>query len=86
MLKSILFLQPAYNQRRTLLRSTWLRKDLLEEMMDMKVRIIFFMGKSGNDQDQKLVEYESEQYGDIVQSDFIDSYQHNTYKAMSYLL
>lgn len=44
------------------------------------------MGKPENPDYQSLVEYESEQYGDIVQSDFVDNYSHNTYKAMSYML
>ena len=44
------------------------------------------MGLAGSATAQQQVQYESQTYGDIIQSNFVDSYQNNTYKAMSFLL
>lgn len=67
------------------MRSTWLNRRYLEEEFTLKVKTVFITGITNNSAVQKHVEYEQELYGDIVQSNFIDSYQNNTYKAISYM-
>lgn len=78
--------QPIYSRRRLLMRETWLKKSFLSRALGRGVKIAFFMGKAEVWADQQRIKYESELYKDIVQSDFDDSYHHNTYKCMSYLL
>ena len=68
------------------MRSTWLTPNFLQKLSGFKIKILFFLGLADSVEDQQRIEYESELYKDIVQSDFIDSYQNNTYKAMSFLL
>ena len=68
------------------MRRTWLNPTQLTKQIGLKVKIVYFTGKSKNRRDQQRMLYESELYKDIVQSDFIDEYANNTYKAMSYLL
>ena len=68
------------------MRGTWLNPTQLTKQIGLKVKIVYFTGKSKNRRDQQRMLYESELYKDIVQSDFIDEYANNTYKAMSYLL
>ena len=68
------------------MRNTWLSPVYLQESLGFKIRVVFFMGTADNSTDQRRVEYEQQIYRDIVQSSFTDSYRHNTYKAMSFLL
>lgn len=68
-----------------LLRTTWLDPTRLSSELSHKVKVVFFVGSSVDSTMQDFVSYENEVYGDVVQMDFIDSYQNNTYKAMSYL-
>lgn len=69
-----------------MLRSTWLDPANLEDKLGLKVKVVFFMGLSNQITHQLYLRYESELYGDIVQLDFSDTYNHKTYKAMSFLL
>ena len=69
-----------------LMRRTWLNPTQLTKQIGLKVKIVYFTGKSKNRRDQQRMLYESELYKDMVQSDFLDEYANNTYKAMSYLL
>ena len=68
------------------MRRTWLNPTQLTKQIGLKVKIVYFTGKSKNRRDQQRMLYESELYKDMVQSDFLDEYANNTYKAMSYLL
>ena len=68
-----------------LLRSSWLDKSRFAHEIKLPVKVVFFLGLSGDSSIQDSILYESELYRDIVQSDFIDHYHNNTYKAMSYL-
>ena len=67
------------------MRATWLNKKLLSNI-SLNIKIVFFLGTPRALKDQQRIEYESEHYNDIVQTNFVDTYEHNTYKAMSYLL
>ncbi|XP_067951192.1 beta-1,3-galactosyltransferase 1-like [Watersipora subatra] len=74
-----------YFERRAVMRSTWLNRQTLEDKLALKTRIVFIIGRTQNESVQHHVNYEEEMYNDMVQSDFIDSYQNNTYKAISFL-
>ncbi|XP_067930799.1 lactosylceramide 1,3-N-acetyl-beta-D-glucosaminyltransferase-like [Watersipora subatra] len=74
-----------YCSRRTVMRASWLNRNFLSSKLGLKTKIVFFVGKADTEESQLRMEYESEHYRDIVQSDFTDDYRHNTYKAMSYL-
>ena len=67
------------------MRNTWLSQSFLQQHTGLNTKILFFIGLADNTRDQMRIEYENEVYRDIVQSDFIDSYVNNTYKAMSFL-
>ena len=68
------------------MRETCFSPGYLQLFLGYKTKILFFMGLAGSNSAQKQVLYESELYGDIVQSSFGDSYENITYKAMSFLL
>lgn len=74
-----------YHKRRMLCRGTWLNDKHLELAFGMKTKIVFVTGASLNEDVTTYIHYEHEQYNDIIQSDFIDDYQNNTYKAISFL-
>ncbi|XP_067930291.1 beta-1,3-galactosyltransferase 1-like [Watersipora subatra] len=74
-----------YSNRRMVMRASWLNRNFLSNKLGLKTKIVFFVGKADTEESQLRMEYESEHYRDIVQSDFTDEYRHNTYKAMSYL-
>lgn len=42
-------------------------------------------GATNDSTAQTYLEYEQELYGDIIQSSFIDSYNNNAHKAVSYM-
>lgn len=69
------------------LRSSWLQHTLLEPQLNRTVRILYFIGSPqlNDEASQQYIAYENEMYRDITQYSFIDSYQNNTYKAMSYM-
>ena len=68
------------------MRSTWLSTSYIKQHLGFKSKILFFMGSSDNQTIQRSIAEESQRYKDIVQANFIDSYENNTYKAMTYLL
>lgn len=68
-----------------LLRNTWLNSRDLDAALGLKVKVVFVTGATLNETVQKYLEYEHELYGDIIQSSFIDSYENNTHKALSYM-
>ena len=69
-----------------IMRETCLSSAYLEIFLGYKPKILFFMGLAGSATAQQQVQYESQTYGDIIQSNFVDSYKNNTYKAMLFLL
>lgn len=64
------------NEKRFALRQTWARRQ-------EQIRFIFVLGKSLNNSilNSKIIE-ESNKYGDIVQGDFLDTYQNLTLKTI----
>ena len=74
---------PDHYKRRMVIRQTWGNP---KYYTDLKMRVVFVMGKTDNKQDiQDALEFEAEQYHDIVQEDFLDSYRNLTYKGIAAL-
>ncbi|KAI4902872.1 hypothetical protein NFI96_000376, partial [Prochilodus magdalenae] len=73
---------PGNREARDALRSTWGSEKMV---MNKVVSLFFILGQpsseTGEEQTQKLLQ-ESEEYHDIVQSDFLDSYKNLTIKTM----
>ncbi|XP_033757410.1 uncharacterized protein LOC117339808 [Pecten maximus] len=57
------------------IRNTW-GKD-----MPSNVRIVFLLGNT-DEENHKRIREESEKYSDVIQEDFLDKYQNNTYKTI----
>jgi hypothetical protein len=73
----LVFSNPSYVERRNVIRETWLSD------VNSLQRYIFVVAKSDIQKEQKQLETESEEYKDIVQFDFSDSYRNLTYKTIS---
>ena len=71
---------PGHYRRRTFLRQTWGNP---YNFRKRKARIVFFLGATNNAKRQKAIKYESENFRDIVQETFIDSYRNLTLKAIA---
>ncbi|XP_066962296.1 beta-1,3-galactosyltransferase 5-like [Macrobrachium rosenbergii] len=67
---------------REFIRRTWANPRLYPYT---KMRQIFIIGATKNIALQEEVDKESDKYNDIIQYDFIDSYNNLTYKTMSLL-
>lgn len=66
--------------RRKIIRQTW---GLENRFSDVSTRTIFLLGKSYDIDLEKRIKKEHDQYGDIIQYDFIDEYYNNTIKTMN---
>ncbi|XP_070571208.1 beta-1,3-galactosyltransferase 5-like [Ptychodera flava] len=80
----ILFLvtsHPEHFHRRKGIRETWGKRS---PALDEPIRLLFVLGRPRNvsDEAQKQILMENEEYGDIVQSDFIDVPRNATLKTM----
>lgn len=62
-------------ERREAIRQTWGAQGIYDHV---KIRTLFNLGRSLDTSSDE----ESERYGDIIQSDFVDSYYNNTYKTI----
>lgn len=60
--------------RRRIIRETWGR--------DQNIRVGFVLGKISDSSIQELVRSEQNQYDDIIQGNFIDSYRNLSYKSI----
>lgn len=58
---------------------------MLERFTGLRPKIVFFVGYSKNFMVNKHLKYEQDTYDDVVQSNFMESYYNNTYKALSYM-
>jgi len=78
---------PDHHKRRMVIRRTWGKLSQYQ----IPIRMIFVMGvtklsKNATDsQSDKALLFESEQYGDIVQEEFLDTYHNLTYKGIAAL-
>lgn len=66
--------------RRRIIRKTW---GFENRFSDVPIRTVFILGKSFDTDLEKRIKEEHEQYGDIVQYDFVDEYYNNTIKTMN---
>ncbi|KAJ8972913.1 hypothetical protein NQ317_008803 [Molorchus minor] len=70
---------PANYEARSAIRETWGSQ---RHMMGNNVSLYFLLGETGNSSMQNDVLLESDQYGDIIQEHFIDSYNNLTLKSI----
>ena len=74
-------------QRRLTIRQTWGNPNTFAT--HFQIRVLFLIGmrksKTAIDTLQEALQFESEQYGDLLQEDYIDSYQNLTIKGLSAL-
>ena len=77
-----------HHKRRNIIRQTW--GDV--KQYNVSVRLVFFLGsppnissKESRTEAQNLLHFEADQYGDIVQEDFLDTYHNLTYKGVAAL-
>jgi beta-1,3-galactosyltransferase 1 len=68
---------PSNYKNRLALRETWANMLIFPDL-----RVLFMLGNRDNKKISKLIQYESETYGDIVQENFYDSYRNLTYKGI----
>lgn len=86
MLRLVIIIKSAmhHSGRRNAIRQSW---GFEKRFSDVAIRTIFVIGVSAGDSFQDIdlqtsIDKESEQYGDIVQGNFIDTYYNNTIKTM----
>ncbi len=73
---------PSHYKRRTVIRQTWGNPKYYSE----KIRLVFVMGVTEDKPEvQQALLFEAEQYGDIMQEDFKDTYKNLTYKGIAAL-
>uniref|UniRef100_A0A0X3NYZ4 Hexosyltransferase n=1 Tax=Schistocephalus solidus TaxID=70667 RepID=A0A0X3NYZ4_SCHSO len=66
----------SHQEHRAVIRATWMR-----EMKELNIPVVFLLGAYGHGNNSDI-DKEQETYGEIVQQDFIDHYDNNTYKAI----
>ena len=67
-------------ERRMAIRQTW---GFERRFPNAPIRTVFLLGVSQEDGVKKSINDEDSKFNDIVQSDFLDSYDNNTLKTMS---
>ena len=65
-----------FNMRQSI-RATWANQSYFN-----KIKIAFILGNSGNESINRMIRRESENHGDIVQVDFLDTYDNLTLKTL----
>lgn len=74
------------HDRREVIRKTWGKEQVVD---GKRIKTLFLLGKPSHEAEranhQKLVEYESHIYGDILQWDFLDSFFNLTLKETHFL-
>lgn len=66
-------------KRRKLARKTWVS---LSTQIQLKFRVAFLLGDPDDSFIQKKIDRESEKYQDIIQGNFVDTYEHLSYKHL----
>ncbi|KAH7951637.1 lactosylceramide 1,3-N-acetyl-beta-D-glucosaminyltransferase [Rhipicephalus sanguineus] len=70
-----------HTEQRTIIRRTWVE----EALRCSRNRVLFIFGKPSTAELQSALEFESRQYGDIVQGDFWDTYRNLSLKVVMML-
>ena len=73
--------RPHGQDRRSAIRDTWGSKEAFRRL-NRTASIIFLVGRGKNAEEDKNLIAESEKYHDIIQEDFIDSYDNLTIKSI----
>ena len=66
-------------EKRAAIRKSW---GFERRFSDVLIKVVFLLGSGNDSQENKDIENEYQEFGDIVQGDFIDSYYNNTLKTM----
>ena len=74
-----IFSAPDNFKRRDFIRKTWGRTDIFK---DVKSKTVFMLGKSKKNTTNSAIMKESSKYGDVVISDFMESYENVSYKGI----
>lgn len=77
----MVFSAPEYVEARNVIRRTWGR----DATRSAGNRLLFLFGRPSTEKWQSALEFESQQYGDILQEDFQDSYRNLTHKTVMML-
>ena len=75
---------PTHFDRRKIIRETWGNVTVYQLHLNVIVRVVFIVGLSDDATNEALIR-EAEQYGDIIQARFTDTYRNLTFKATSAL-
>lgn len=67
------------------MRNSWLNKSYLETSLNMKLKIVFITACTLNKTVTDNLNLESKHFKDVLQASYVESYENNTYKAMTYL-
>ena len=66
-------------QKRSALRETWADPRVADKK---RFTVVFLLGETNDENEQKLISAESEKYQDVVQGDFLDTYHNLTHKGL----
>ncbi|XP_042873870.1 beta-1,3-galactosyltransferase 5-like [Penaeus japonicus] len=69
-------------ENRQLIRDTW---GSMKYYQQIYLRIVFVFGAAASQEEQDIINEESEKHHDIIQLDFVDSYKNLSYKGVSAL-
>ncbi|XP_076765487.1 beta-1,3-galactosyltransferase 1 isoform X2 [Xylocopa sonorina] len=70
---------------RTAIRNTWANKTNLDNIYNSTVKIAFLLGQNGNETLNGIIAEENQQYNDIIQEQFHDTYNNLTLKSVMML-
>ncbi|VDN20734.1 unnamed protein product [Gongylonema pulchrum] len=70
---------------RMAVREMWGNPELFHNVRFQPTKVIFAVGKSNNSDTNYFLEKEAEQYGDLLQQDFMDTYENLTLKAVMWI-
>ena len=74
-------LNQPYFKARSAIRQTWANISELPR----NVKVVFIIGQADNETQQLKIKGESDEYGDIIQESFVDTYQNLTIKSLMLL-
>ncbi|GFN88851.1 beta-1,3-galactosyltransferase 1-like [Plakobranchus ocellatus] len=71
---------PVNLKKRQAIRQTWAHPTLLRRL---DAAVVFLLGRPGAVKEQDLLDLEANEYGDLVQEDYLDAYRNLTYKGVA---
>ncbi len=73
---------PSAFDRRNAIRETWANVKQQDLFTHDRIRIVFLLGNSRDEQNDQLVKNETKTFGDIVHGSFKEAYRNATYKTL----